>query len=64
LLLYAVGGLVFFQWGSQQGNRGELPLMVGPVPAGTPGPPAKGPGACAPRRVQPRRGYPPRPAPF
>lgn len=45
-------------------------MMVGPVPAGTPGPagpprpPAKGPGACAPRRVQPRRGYPPRPAPF
>ena len=38
--------------------------MVGPAPAGAPGPPAKGPGACAPRRVQPRRGYPPRPAPF
>lgn len=35
-----------------------------PVPAGTPGPPAKGPGACAPRQVQPRRGYLPRPAPF
>ena len=58
------------QWGSQQGNRVELPLMVGPapagapVPAGTPGPPAKGPGACAPRQVQPRRGYLPRPAPF
>lgn len=44
--------------------------MVGPVPAGTPGP-AGPPGrqprgrALAPqRRVQPRRGYPPRPAPF
>lgn len=54
---------------SQQGNRGQQPLKVGPVPAGTPGPagpPAasQGAGRLRPKAGTAPQGLPAAPGPF